>query len=171
MADEDEMFEGEEGELVEGEEGGEAPPKSKKLLFTILAAVLVVGGATAFFLMGGKKTDTKAAAPVLPPIYVNLDPPFVVNFEAESMVRFLQVTVSVMTRDPHSEETLKKHDPRIRNDLLMLLSNQHYEDISTREGKEKLRLASLDTVRAVVQSSGGESGKIEDLYFTAFVMQ
>jgi flagellar protein FliL len=171
MADEDEVFEGEEGEAVEGEEGGEAAPKSKKLLFIIIAAVLVVGGAAAFFLLGGKKADTKAAAPVLPPIYVNLDPPFVVNFEAESMVRFLQVTVSVMTRDPLSEEMLKKNDPRIRNDLLMLLSNQQYSDISTREGKEKLRVASLETVRAVVQSSGGEAAKIEDLYFTAFVMQ
>jgi flagellar protein FliL len=171
MADEDEVIEGEEGELVEGEEGGEAAPKSKKLLFIIIAAVLVVGGGAAFFLMGGKQADTKAAAPVLPPIYVNLDPPFVVNFEAESMVRFLQVTVSVMTRDPHSEEVLKKNDPRIRNDLLMLLSNQHYDDISTREGKEKLRVASLQAVRAVVQSSGGEPDKVEDLYFTAFVMQ
>ena len=75
---------------------------------------------------------------MLPPIYVNLDPPFVVNFEAESMVRFLQVTVSVMTRDAHTEEVLKKNDPRIRNDLLLLLGNQHYDTISTREGKEKL---------------------------------
>lgn len=170
MADEDEVIEGEEGEAVEGEEG-EAQPKSKKLLFIIIAAVLVVGGGAAFFLMGGKKADAKAEAPALPPIYVNLDPPFVVNFEAESMVRFLQVTVSVMTRDPHSEELLKKNDPRIRNDLLMLLSNQHYNDISTREGKEKLRVASLEAVRAVVRTSGGEAEKIEDLYFTAFVMQ
>ena len=88
-----------------------------------------------------------------------------------SMVRFLQVTVSVMTRDPHEEELLKKNDPRIRNDLLMLLSNQHYNDISTREGKEKLRVASLEAVRTVVKSAGGEGEKIEDLYFTAFVMQ
>lgn len=171
MADEEEVLEGEEGEAVEGEEGGEGAPKSKKLLIIIIAAVLVLGGGAAFFLMGGKKADAKAEHPVLPPIYVNLDPPFVVNFEAESMVRFLQVTVSVMTRDPHGEEILKKNDPRIRNDLLMLLSNQHYSDISTREGKEKLRLASLEAVRAVVKSAGGEAEKIEDLYFTAFVMQ
>jgi flagellar FliL protein len=102
---------------------------------------------------------------------VNLDPPFVVNFEAESMVRFLQVTVSVMTRDPHTEEIIKKNDPRIRNDLLMLLSNQHYNDISTREGKEKLRSAALDAVRVDVKGAGGEGAKVEDLFFTAFVMQ
>jgi flagellar protein FliL len=159
-------------EVVEGE-GEEAPPKSKKLLFIILAVVLLGGGGGAwFFLKGGDgKADAKAVVPALPPIYVNLDPPFVVNFEAESMVRFLQVTVSVMTRDPHTEEILKKNDPRIRNDLLMLLGNQKYETISTREGKEGLQAKSLESVRSVVASAGGESAKVEALYFTAFVMQ
>jgi flagellar FliL protein len=168
MADEDELVEGEEGEG----EGEAAPPKSKKMLFIILAAVLLAGGGGAYFFLKGGKGDAKAeVVPVLPPIYVNLDPPFVVNFEAESMVRFLQVTVSVMTRDPHTEEIIKKNDPRIRNDLLLLLSNQHYKDISTREGKDKLRSAALEAVRADVLDAGGEAAKVENLFFTAFVMQ
>jgi flagellar protein FliL len=166
MADEEEVAEGEEGE------GGEAPPKSKKLLFIILAVVLLAGGAGAFFfLKGGHKDEAKKEAVILSPIYVNLDPPFVVNFQADSNVRFLQVTVSIMTRDPKTEEALKKNDPRIRNDLLLLLSNQQYSDISTREGKEKLRAQSLEAVRAVVKGAGEEAAKVEDLYFTAFVMQ
>jgi flagellar protein FliL len=166
MADEEEVAEGEEGE------GGEAPPKSKKLLFIILAVVLLAGGAGAFFfLKGGHKDEAKKEAVILSPIYVNLDPPFVVNFQADSNVRFLQVTVSIMTRDPKTEEALKKNDPRIRNDLLLLLSNQQYSDISTREGKEKLRAQSLESVRTVVKGAGEEAAKVEDLYFTAFVMQ
>jgi flagellar protein FliL len=172
MADEETEFLDEEA--VEGEgEGEEAPPKSKKLLFIILAVVLLGGaGAGAWFFLGsGHKADTKVEAPVLPPIYVNLDPPFVVNFEAESMVRFLQVTVSVMTRDLHTQELLKANDPRIRNDLLMLLGNQKYDTISTREGKEKLQAGSLEAVRDVVRTAGGEAAKVEALYFTAFVMQ
>jgi flagellar FliL protein len=172
MADEDEVS---EDEAVEGEEGAEDAPKSKKLLFIILAVVLLGGGgAGAFFMLKGgddHKTAAKKEEVVVPPIYVNLDPPFVVNFEAEAAVRFLQVTVSVMTRDPHIQEMLKNNDPRIRNDLLMLLSNQKYDAISTREGKEKLQTQSLEAVRAVVKSAGGEPEKLEALYFTAFVMQ
>ncbi|MEJ0087860.1 MAG: flagellar basal body-associated FliL family protein [Pseudomonadota bacterium] len=170
MADEDEVL---DDELAEGEEGAEGAPRSKKLLFIIIGAVLLAGGAGAyFFLKGGEPKDVaKKEAVVLPPIYVNLDPPFVVNFEAEAAVRFLQVTVSVMTREPHVEEILKKNDPRIRNDLLMLLGNQKYDTISTREGKEKLQADALEAVRAVVKSAGGEPEKIEALYFTAFVMQ
>jgi len=171
MADEDtELVEGEEGE---GEEGGDAPKKSKKLLFIILAVVLLGGGAGAFFFLkgGDHKADAKVEAAILPPIYISLDPPFVVNFEAEAAVRFLQVTISVMTRDLHTQELLKNNDPRIRNDLLMLLGNQKYDNISTREGKEKLQAQALEAVREVVKSAGGEGAKIEALYFTAFVMQ
>ena len=172
MADEDTEVPDEE--IVDGEgEGEEAPPKSRKLLFIILAVVLLAGGGGGawFFLKSPGKPSAKVEAPLLPPIYVNLDPPFVVNFEAESMVRFLQVTVSIMTRDAHTEEVLKKNDPRIRNDLLLLLGNQHYDTISTRDGKEKLQALSLESVRSVIKSSGGESDKVEALYFTAFVMQ
>jgi len=170
MADEDDIEEGEEGA---GEEGAEGAPKSKKLLFIIIAVVLLAGGAGAFFFLkgGAHKEEAKKEEVVVPPIYVNLDPPFVVNFEAEAAVRFLQVTVSVMTRDIHIQELLKNNDPRIRNDLLMLLGNQKYESISTRAGKEKLQAESLAAVRAVVKSAGGEPEKIEALYFTAFVMQ
>jgi len=169
MADEEEFV---DDEAVEGEEGAEEAPKSKKLLFIILAVVLLGGGAGAFFfLKGGHKEEVKAEAPIVAPIYVNLDPPFVVNFEAEAAVRFLQVTVSIMTRDPHIQELLKSNDPRIRNDLLMLLSSQKYDAISTREGKEKLQTESLEAVRTVVKGAGGEPAKIEALYFTAFVMQ
>jgi len=172
MADEEEIL---DDEAVEGEEGEEGAPKSKKLLFIIIGVVLLCGSGAAFLLLKGGD-DHKAGAKkeevvVVPPIYVNLDPPFVVNFEAEAAVRFLQVTVSVMTRDPHIQELLKNNDPRIRNDLLMLLSNQKYDTISTREGKEKLQTESLEAVRTVVKGAGGEPEKIEALYFTAFVMQ
>ncbi len=170
MADEEEVAEGEE---AEGEEGAAGAPKSKKLLFIIIGVVLLAGGAGAFFFLkgGAHKEDVKKEEVVVPPIYVTLDPPFVVNFEAEAAVRFLQVTVSVMTHDIHMQELLKDNDPRIRNDLLMLLGNQKYESISTREGKEKLQADSLAAVRAVVKGAGGEPEKIEALYFTAFVMQ
>jgi flagellar FliL protein len=170
MADEEEFV---DDEAVEGEEGEEGAPKSKKLLFIIIAVVLLAGAAGAFFFLkgGDAKEAAKKEAVVLPPIYVNLDPPFVVNFEAEAAVRFLQVTVSVMTREAPVEEILKKNDPRIRNDLLMLLGGQKYDTIATREGKEKLQADALEAVRAVVKSAGGEPQKLEALYFTAFVMQ
>jgi flagellar FliL protein len=154
-----------------------APKKSKKWLIIGIAAFVVLagGGAAAFMLMGngnahGKK-EVKAPEPLAPPLYVALDPPFVVNFEGEQLVRFLQITVQVMTRDPASVELLKANDPVVRNDLLLLFANQKYDVVATRAGKEKLRADALTAIRHVVQSGGGKSDHIEQVYFTSFVMQ
>jgi flagellar protein FliL len=165
----------------EVEEGAEAaPPKGGKkglIIGVILLLVLGGGGFAAFKLLGHKEADPKAKKEgakkeqLLPARYVTLDPPFVVNFEAESSVRFLQITIGIMTRDPEIEKILKDNDPRIRNDLLMILGGQNYESVSKLEGKEALRTRSLDSVRAVVKDSGGEPAKVEALYFTSFVMQ
>ena len=154
-----------------------APKKSNKWLIIAILAVVVLGGggAAAFMLMGhgdthGKK-EVKAKQPLAPPLYVALDPPFVVNFEGEQLVRFLQITVQVMTRDPASVELVKANDPVIRNDLLLLFANQKYEVVAARAGKEKLRSDALAAIRHVVESSGGKADHIEQVYFTSFVMQ
>jgi len=104
-------------------------------------------------------------------LYVALDPPFVVNFEGEQLVRFLQITVQVMTRDPATVEVLKANDPVVRNDLLMLFANQKYEVVAARAGKEKLRSDALAAIRHVLESSGGKADHVEQVYFTSFVMQ
>jgi flagellar FliL protein len=154
-----------------------APKKSKKWLIIGIAAFVVLagGGAAAFMLMShddahGKKA-VKAAAPLAPPLYVALDPPFVVNFEGDQLVRFLQITVQVMTRDPETVELLKANDPVVRNDLLLLFANQKYEVVAARAGKEKLRSDALGAIRHVVESGGGKPAHIENVYFTSFVMQ
>ena len=150
--------------------------KSSKLWVIILLAVVLLagGGAGAFFAFaphGGKKSEQAKQEPLAPPQYVALDPPFVVNFEAEQQVRFLQVTVQLMSRDPHTVELLKANDPVVRNDLLLLFGGQKYSVISTREGKESLRTQTLDAVRKVLAAAGGKPEKVEAVYFTSFVMQ
>lgn|SRR5512138_548684 len=117
------------------------------------------------------KAKTKSAKPKGPAIYVEFDPPFVVNFEARGMTRFLQVTLQVMTRDPVTAELIKQHDPVIRNDLLLLLSSQTHDTISTREGKDALRTQALEVVSGAIAAEGGNGANVEQLYFTSFVMQ
>ena len=164
-------------EVEEGAEAAPEPKGGKKGLIIGLVLLLVLGGGgfAAFKLLGGKEDPKKKEAAkkeqLLPARYVTLDPPFVVNFEAESAVRFLQITIGIMTRDEKIEAIIKANDPRIRNDLLLILGNQNYETVSRLEGKEELRKRSLESVRTVVQESGGEGAKVEALYFTSYVMQ
>jgi flagellar FliL protein len=168
-------------EAAPGQPGVAAAPakRSGKLLLILLLAIVVLGGggAGAYFMLGGGATDAKQDAAKQkehakgPAIYVALDPPFVVNFEAEQLVRFLQVTVQVMSRDPITVDLIKTNDPVVRNDLLLLLGNQSYETISSREGKEQLRQQALESVRKVVKGAGGKAEHVEAVYFTSFVMQ
>lgn len=117
------------------------------------------------------KKGKKSKKPSAPAVYVKLDPALVVNFQADGAMRFLQVGVDMSTRDPLVAEELKMHEPAIRNDLLLLLSNQTYEGLSSREGKDKLRADALETVRTILDNEGGQGKKVEAIYFTSFVMQ
>lgn len=160
--------------------GTAAPNKKKKLLLIIIAAVVgcaAIGGGAFYFMSGKKNPETTEAAEEAEhevkaaAIYVKFDPPFVVNFEAKGMMRFLQITLEVMTRDRATADKIKENDPIVRNDLLLLFGNQTYESISTREGKEKLRTEAKDAVAKIIEREGGNPKKVEDLYFTSFVMQ
>jgi len=154
-----------------------AAARKRPWLIIIIASVLVLGGGAAaavwFFAHGSKAKSAKQEAPhpTGPALYVALDPPFVSNFEAEQLVRFLQITVQVMSRDAATVELIKANDPVIRNDLLLLFGNQKYTEIATREGKQRLRTQALESVRRVVAASGGHPERVEAVYFTSFVMQ
>jgi len=148
--------------------------KGKKTLIWILGlavGLLAAGGGGFWWWSSHASAKPAAVAPPSPPLYLALDPPFVVNFQAEQMVRFLQVTVQLMSRDPQTIEVLKGNDPVIRDQLLLLFANQKYVTLSTREGQEALRQQALQSVRSVLGKVGGHSERVEAVYFTSFVMQ
>lgn len=167
----------------------EAPKSRSKLLIIIVVVVLLLGvSATATLMLTGilsgaeeaapAAQDTKAAgkgkdavAKVKAPLnYVPMDPPFVVNFNSDTDIRFLQITLEVGTRDPDMVELVKEQRPAIRNGLVMLFSNQDPNVLNTREGKEKLRSDALAEIQKVMKQETGRPG-VESVFFTSFVMQ
>jgi flagellar FliL protein len=152
------------------------PRKSRKVLFMVIAAVVVLaGGGGAWFAFGGKQDEAAEEKPVevvkLPAQFVALDPPFVVNFQTGSQARFLQIAVQLMTRDPELAAALGHLTPIIRNDLLLLFGNKQVDEVSSHEGKEALRAATLEAVRKIIAAEGGKAEALEAVYFTSFVMQ
>jgi flagellar FliL protein len=152
------------------------PPRKKPWLYIGIAGVvlLVCGGTGAWLLLARNASKPTAAGPPPPsgpPLYVPLDPPFVANFQGDQQVRFLQITAQIMTHDQKTVEALKAADPIIRNDLLLLFSNQKATDLATNDGKEKLRTAALAAVRKVLAANDGKPEKVDAVLFTTFVMQ
>jgi flagellar protein FliL len=103
-------------------------------------------------------------------MYMDFEQPFVVNFQDEGQLRYLQITVSVMIKNPKVIEELKRHMPLIRNNLVMLFSGQSREGIISREGKEKIRKEAEAEVQKILKEQTGNPG-VKALYFTSFVMQ
>jgi len=157
----------------------EAPEqKQRPWLLIILAALVVLAciGVAGFLLWQRQHAAHGAQAarpepPKGPPLYVALDPPFVTNFSGDQGARFLQITAQVMTHDPSTQELIKANDPVLRNDLLLLFSNQKAAELQTRDGREHLRAEALETVRHDVTGSGGHPEKVDAVLFTSFVMQ
>lgn len=116
----------------------------------------------------GKGKDKDQVAQ--PALYYSMDPPLVVNFEDHQAVRFLQIGVDIMTRDPLAIEAAQKHSPLIRNNLLLVISNRDYQKLMTREGKEELRAEALAEVRKILKKETPDA-VIEDLLFTSFIVQ
>ena len=167
------MAEETENEDAEVEAGGK-----KKIVIIALVAVLVLGGGgAAMMLMGGGDDNVAegevdaAADEQEEPIYVPLNPAFVVNFQDKNNpTKFLKAELNVMTFDEDVEDAISKHMPAIRNNLILLFSRQLYEDLIPHEGKEALRAEALAQVQTVIEKQMGHPG-VEDLFFTSFVMQ
>lgn len=159
----------------------EAKKKKKKLFLFIGLAVLLVlisVGVTFFIvskMMGSKHADEGDEASsessettesvVTPAIYYPLKPNFTVNYDVNGRQRFLQVELTLMYRDPAVVKTLELHMPAVRNGLVLLLSNQVFEELQTAEGKEKLRAAALQTVQDIIakeEAAGAEKSKEKD---------
>ncbi|HEX6999679.1 MAG TPA: flagellar basal body-associated FliL family protein [Gammaproteobacteria bacterium] len=146
-----------------------APRRGGSFVLLSIVLIVLIGGGVASFLLLWPKLHAEPRGEQ-PPIYFALDPGLIVNFEGGGRVRYLQVGIEFQTHDPAAVEAFAQHAPVVRNSLIMLLSDQSYEELVTREGKEALRQAALAEVQAVMTERYG-SPAVETLYFTNFVMQ
>ena len=156
----------------------------KKIILIAAGGVLVtgIGVGAALFLLGGDEevamnaeggdvaseaVDTSSKEP---PIYVGLDPDFVVAFQNPKHARFIKASLEVMIRDKDVEDAIKLHMPVIRDSVLMLFSMQNEDELASREGKEQFRAEILAEVQKVIEEHTGNPG-VEAVYFTNLVMQ
>lgn len=172
MADEEQELE------LEVEDGG-----SKSKLWIIIGAVtvaLIIGvGGTWFFLSGddseavttdGDETADATAEVKAPAIYIGVPEAIVSPVKGEARDRMVQIKMSFVVRSPESEDLVKKHMPRLKNDLLMLVSAANADRIITPEGRNELQQQCLDVVQKTMQQVEGAE-HVEKVLFVSFVMQ
>jgi flagellar FliL protein len=176
----------------EAEEGAPVPAKRGKMgLFLGLAgAIVLAGGGAAGALYyskaaaakpaaagkaapkgGHEGADAEASGPAekgAPRGVLSLEP-FIVNLADADGERYVKCTMRLVLDTYEASEAVKLDElaiTRARDRMLTLLSSKAYADIATPDGKEKLR----GEVREQLSAALGH-GKIEEVYFTEFIVQ
>ena len=178
--------ENEDNDAIELDDSIKKSGKGKLVLIIVLVLVLLSGITVGILFFtgafsGGKSgKSNKAAANTEqvqeqevaqgPAIYFELKPEFVVNFEDEQKASYLQVNIQLMTRNSQAISILEEHAPLIRNNILLQLSGQKYNELRTLEGKEKMRAEVLAAVQQIVETELGAPA-VEAVFFTSFIMQ
>lgn len=103
-------------------------------------------------------------------LYYNIQPEFVVNFKRPERPRVLMVEISISSHSEKAIFALDTHTPELRNNLLLLLSEQSGEDMKSVAGKNQLREKVKSTLNTLLEKHASK-GSVEDVFFTRFVLQ
>jgi flagellar FliL protein len=165
----------EQKETTEKESGG----SKKKWIFIIggIVVLAIVAGVVVFFLMRGdgedeegseegektheaskeKNSHTKAIYPL---------EPLIVNIHDGPELRYLKIKIEFEIKDAEAKGEIDPLLPPLQDSILMLLSGKQMADVTTTEGKNKLKQEIMANVGRIVPP-----GKITRVFITDFVVQ
>lgn len=173
--------------MAEAESKNGEKKSSKKLIFIILIVLLLAGGGAGgyFYFMqqpddakseasngkaSKKEKEKEKEAVEEPKVYYDLSDPLLVNFPPGSSAKIIKLSVSVLVTGEANMEQLKKHEPMIRNNLLMAISSLGADKAKTEEGKKELQAMMLSEIGKVMEKMT-HGNPVKDVFFTEFVMQ
>ena len=142
----------------------------KKILILAVFGILLAGGGLAAYVLVVDEPPTwnKAQASHTDPkdrVIMPLEP-FLVNLADKESRRYLKLKVDLEVDSEETVKELEKVLPRIRDALILLLSSKTYLDLSTMEGKQRLKKEIKRRVSALPDGK-----KVSDVFFTQFVAQ
>ena len=161
-----------ENQLEEGEE----KKSSKKFIIIGIVVLLLSVGATAgyFFMAGDPENEAEQSDEIVEEkkelIYFEMSKPFIVDFPQRSAARLVQISIAIMVEEQETVEALTKHEPMIRNNLLMLINGYDPAELKLSTGKDKLREDMMKEVGEILEKMSGNNN-VKEIFFTAFVMQ
>jgi flagellar FliL protein len=152
----------------------EQPEKKKgslwKIIIMAVVALAVIGagvfGGWYYFTHSGEPKKPAAAAPKpLIGALWSLDP-FIVNLADNQGERYLKLVMQLEVADPTVSAELEQLKPKLRDNILDLLTAKTYNELMEGGGKQKLREEIVSRLSSFVAK-----GKIVRVYFTEFVIQ
>lgn len=115
-----------------------------------------------------KEEPKKGEAPKI--AYVGLTPALVGNYGAGPKLKYYKADISLQVAGADAAKSVEYHEPLIRNQLVMLFSQQTDDSLATPDSKEKLRQEALKQVQQVLQQEEGKP-LVDDLLFNNLIIQ
>lgn len=174
-----------EEEALETEEGKKKGGKLKMIII-IVVGILLIAGLSVFgtwFLLKDKlaapeevnvgeleMSDPSMSAEMGEAMYFSMEPAFIINYATGGKSRFLQVELSLLTRDAEAMAVIEVHNPLIRNNLLDVFSMQDINNLGSAEGKKQLAEELTSAVQSILDVELGRPG-IESVLYRSFIIQ
>lgn len=134
----------------------------KRTIALLLALILPIAAQAS----GGGEEES--AAPKV--AYYNLVPALVGNFGSGPKLKFYKADIALRVTGTEAEEKVEHHEPLIRNQLVMLFSQQSDASLGDEAAKEQLRQEALKQVQEVLTQEEGQP-IVEDLLFNNLIIQ
>lgn len=148
-----------------------------KIIIIAVAILALLGGGAMMFLGGGEKQSNSPSeggevSKKQVPIYFSLEKPLVANFSVQSndAVRYIQIKLKVMARDPSIINAFKLHLPAIKHEILLLLVSQKYDVLLKTVGVKAMQKNVLTLTNKILKKENQPHG-LEAVYFTSLIMQ
>lgn len=110
--------------------------------------------------------DTAAGGPS----YVELEPSFTINYGEGSRLRYLQTSISLLVPNSTAALEVSTHSDAVRHEIIMLISAQDRETLTSTEGRSTLQESLLERIQAYMEQETG-APQVDQVLFTAFVIQ
>jgi flagellar protein FliL len=104
------------------------------------------------------------------PTYVELEPSFTINYGEGSRLRYLQASISLLVPDGTAALEVSTHSDAIRHEIIMLISAQDRETLTSTTGRSELQNQLLEQIQGYMEQETG-APQVDQVLFTAFVIQ
>lgn len=156
-------------ELKKGEGVEEAAPKKGSAakwigICGIIAILIAAGVLAALYLKDSSKKEK--AVKEQPVAVVWAMEPYIVNLVDNNGERYLKIAIELEISDKNIIPELNKLKPKLRDNVLDLLTAKSYKDLVDIVGKQRLRDEIMMRLNSFLTG-----GKIVKVYFTEFVIQ
>ena len=106
--------------------------------------------------------------------YHQLTPDLITNLELDkeqTIIPTIMIRIVLMTNSIKDQELLKKHEPRYKDPIILLINKYKKNDLQTVAQKKKLKIAIKDIINISLQNETKKPEIVKRVLFTRMVVE